>query len=73
MVAILGGNWYTAGRGEDADAPRRLYYVAMTRAKCTLILAKTGNSNPFLRALLGRPSVLIRQEQGQRLSGPLAN
>ena len=68
-VAILDANWQTVGRGEDADAPRRLYYVAMTRARRTLTLAKTGNSNPFLEALRGHPSVLIRQEQDQSLSG----
>ena len=43
-VAILDGNWHTAGKGEDTDAPRRLYYVAMTRARRTLTLAKTGDS-----------------------------
>ena len=32
-VAILDGSWHTAGKGEDTDAPRRLYYVAMTRAR----------------------------------------
>ena len=68
-VAILDANWQTVGLGEDADAPRRLYYVAMTRARRTLTLAKTGNSNPFLEALRGHPSVLIRQEQDQSLSG----
>ena len=46
-VAILDGSWYTAGKGEDTDAPRRLYYVAMTRARKTLTLARCGNSNPF--------------------------
>ena len=61
-VAILDGNWHTAGRGEDADAPRRLYYVAMTRARRTLTLAKTGDSNPFLGTLRSHPSVLVRQE-----------
>ena len=43
-VAIQDGNWHTAGKGEDTDAPRRLYYVAMTRARRTLTLAKTGES-----------------------------
>ena len=61
-VAVLDGNWHSAGRGEDGDAPRRLYYVAMTRAKRTLTLAKTGKSNPFLQVLHGHPSVLIRPE-----------
>ena len=61
-VAILDGSWYTAGKGEDTDAPRRLYYVAMTRARKTLTLARCGNSNPFLRLLRSHPSVLVRQE-----------
>ena len=61
-VVVLDGNWHIAGRGEDADAPRRLYYVAMTRAKHTLTLAKTGNSNPFFHPLQGHPSVLVRTE-----------
>ena len=59
-VIILDGNWNSPDQGEDADAPRRLYYVAMTRAKLTLTLAKTGNSNPFLRVLDNHPSVLVR-------------
>ena len=61
-VIILDGNWRSASQGEDADAPRRLYYVAMTRAKKTLTLAKTGDSNPFLRILNDHPSVLVRPE-----------
>ena len=32
-VAVLDGGWDRVGRNEDADAPRRLYYVAMTRAR----------------------------------------
>ena len=59
-VAILDGGWSTAAPGEDIDGPRRLYYVAMTRARRTLTLAKTGDSNPFLRLLDGHPSVLAR-------------
>ena len=35
-VAILNGGWDRPSRGEDADAPRRLFYVAMTRARATL-------------------------------------
>ena len=37
-VAVLDGGWRDANRGEDADASRRLYYVAMTRARKTLAL-----------------------------------
>ena len=61
-VVILDGNWISPDQGEDPDAPRRLYYVAMTRAKLTLTLAKTGNSNPFLRILDSHPSVLVRPQ-----------
>ena len=37
---MLDGGWEVGGRGEDADAPRRLYYVAMTRARQTLALMR---------------------------------
>ena len=69
-VVVLDGSWHSAGRGEDLDAPRRLYYVAMTRARRTLTLAKTGDANPFLKLLGGHPSVLVRQEPG-RVPSPL--
>jgi len=39
-VAVLDGNWDKVDRGEDEDAPRRLYYVAMTRARRTLVLMR---------------------------------
>ena len=37
-VAVLDGGWdkVDVDKGEDPDAPRRLYYVAMTRARKTL-------------------------------------
>ena len=70
-VVTLDGNWSSADWGEDADAPRRLYYVAMTRAKLTLTLAKTGNSNPFLQVLDGHPSVLVRSQQESVPPAPL--
>jgi len=41
-VAILNGGWDRPSRGEDADAPRRLFYVAMTRAKSSLTLLTNG-------------------------------
>ena len=47
-VAILNGGWDRASRGEDADAPRRLFYVAMTRAKASLT-ALTDGPHPFVR------------------------
>ncbi len=39
-VAVLDGDWMRYGKGEDPDAPRRLYYVAMTRARQSLLLAR---------------------------------
>ncbi len=39
-VVILDGRWNATGNGEDADTPRRLYYVSMTRARETLALVQ---------------------------------
>ena len=41
-VAILNGGWDRPSRGEDTDAPRRLFYVAMTRARATLTILTDG-------------------------------
>ena len=43
-VAILDGRWQAANRGEDRQAPRRLYYVAMTRARETLTLLRVDDA-----------------------------
>ncbi len=61
-VIVLDGGWDRPGRGEDADAPRRLYYVAMTRARKTLALARLAGKNPMLDALESVPSTLHREE-----------
>ena len=50
-VYILDGAWERVSRNEDADASRRLYYVAMTRAMKTLALFRWSVRNPFLGAL----------------------
>ena len=47
-VAILNGGWDRPSKGEDADAPRRLFYVAMTRAKSSLTILTDG-PHPFVR------------------------
>ena len=63
-VAILDGNWERVGSNEDADAPRRLYYVAMTRAKKTLTLARLNRTHALLDALsesLSDDSHLLRR------------
>ena len=41
-VAVLDGGWERRSEKEDADAPVRLYYVAMTRARETLALVRFG-------------------------------
>ena len=51
-VVILDHEWQPpARRASDIDELRRLYYVAMTRARLTLTLCRSGNTNPFLSAL----------------------
>ena len=59
-VVVLDGGWNKVGRSEDADAPRRLYYVAMTRARQTLTLTCFDESHPFQATLHDHPSVLHR-------------
>ena len=61
-VVVLDGNWDRVGRGEDLDAPRRLYYVAMTRARHTLTLAHFPGSHPLQDILRGCSSVTYRRE-----------
>ena len=60
-VAVLDGGWDRVGRGEDVDAPRRLYYVAMTRARQTLTLARLSDSHQLQVSLRGHPSILYRK------------
>ncbi len=60
-AAVLDGGWNRLGRGEDRDAPRRLYYVAMTRARETLTLLRFEGPHPIQDALLDSPSVLRRE------------
>ena len=59
-VAVLDGGWVRVGQNEDRDAPRRLYYVAMTRARMTLTLARFDGRHPILDALREGPSILLR-------------
>ena len=50
-VIVLDGGWKKIGTGEDPDSARRLYYVAMTRAKQTLSLLRFTGTHPFLDQL----------------------
>lgn len=59
-VAVLHGGWDRVGRNEDRDAPRRLYYVAMTRARQTLALARLSGKHPFHDVVSELPSVQQR-------------
>ena len=60
-VAVLDGGWDRIGHGEDPDEPRRLYYVAMTRARQTLALARMEGRHRLQDALRGNPSVVRRE------------
>ena len=59
-VVVLDGGWKRAGRDEDPDAPRRLYYVAMTRARETLTLAHLDGSRGFQTELAGHTATIRR-------------
>ena len=72
-VVVLDDDWRSSGPGEDPDAWRRLYYVAMTRAKSTLALMRRSvqvvadgvrearlQPVPRVPELRGLPSVLQR-------------
>ncbi len=65
-VAVLDGGWDRIGPGEDRDAPRRLYYVAMTRARQTLALARFEPLHP--RRDAARPNV-VRESDAPAYSG----
>ena len=60
-VAVLDGGWGKSGRGDDQDAARRLYYVAMTRARNTLTLARFECYHPILDTLPEDQSFAARQ------------
>ena len=59
-VVVLDGGWDRVDYGEDADARRRLYYVAMTRARHTLTLARFPGAHPLQDALRGNPAAMCR-------------
>ncbi len=54
-VSVLGGDW------NDSDEERRLYYVAMTRVKKTLLLLRLPKSNRLQNTLFDDSSVLTRR------------
>ncbi|MCB1335956.1 MAG: RecQ family ATP-dependent DNA helicase [Maritimibacter sp.] len=56
-VIILDGGWERPSREEDQDAPRRLHYVAMTRARRSLAVMSNDN-HEYLPT--DSPSILTR-------------
>ena len=66
-MVILDGGWdRPPSNGEDGDAQRRLYYVAMTRARRSLALLSMGDRHPFVDGLDG-PAVAHRSLDGKGL------
>ncbi len=60
-VVVLDGGWSRTTR--DPDEHRRLFYVAMTRARENLVLARLhSDHNRFLDSLRGHSSVLYLQK-----------
>jgi ATP-dependent DNA helicase RecQ len=59
-VVVLDGGWGRIGNNEDQDSSRRLYYVAMTRAKKSLTLARFSAGHPLLDGLPQISSFLHR-------------
>ena len=59
-VVVLDGGWQNHGRDRDPDEERRLYYVAMTRARDTLGLMRFRTRHPLQEALHDSPAVLCR-------------
>ena len=60
-AVILDGGWNTVAYDGDPDEDRRLYYVAMTRARKTLALARFGGPHRLQDTLRGNLSVLLRE------------
>jgi ATP-dependent DNA helicase RecQ len=69
-VAVIDGDWLRVGRGEDPDAPRRLYYVAMTRARQSLLLARMDRHAHMVDAIARTPGLVFRQSEQPRSIPP---
>ena len=78
-VAVLDGGWGRSNGDEDLDAARRLYYVAMTRARQTLMLTRFAGSpprdavehlHPLRHAFPDSRSVLRRTAEGSVARAP---
>ncbi|MFD0981157.1 RecQ family ATP-dependent DNA helicase [Tropicimonas aquimaris] len=63
-VVVLDGAWKKRSNGEDSDAARRLYYVAMTRARRSLALVTMGDRHPILEGLDDEAFLIRGHRQG---------
>ena len=70
-VAVLDGYWQPSQESakEDADATRRLYYVAMTRARRTLLLARFERPHALLDKL-PESAAILRRERAALTASP---
>ena len=68
-VVVLDGKWNFVGEGEDSEAPRRLYYVAMTRARQTLALLQVDDAEPH--DARDRPLAATGRQRAAALIRPL--
>jgi ATP-dependent DNA helicase RecQ len=64
-VVVLDGGWDRTSRREDRDSPRRLYYVAMTRARRSLALARFDRGNAIIDDRLDDDAFLRREKIGE--------
>lgn len=63
-VVVLDGAWEKRSNGEDWDAARRLYYVAMTRARRSLALTTMTDRHPILENLNDKAFLVRRNVPG---------
>ena len=68
-VFVLDGGWERGGDNHDVDSSRRLYYVAMTRARKTLSVVHFDRGHAILRSL-PISSCFLRRTPTRPLSPP---
>ena len=69
-VVVLDGGWGRVDANEDRDAPRRLYYVAMTRARQTLALARIQESGSHVWPDAGHHDFVREAPSPAYVAGP---
>ncbi len=70
-VVVLDGRWKAISNGEDAETPRRLYYVSMTRARETLALVQVEDGDE--RNARDEPLAANQGQRAKHLLQPLRN